>query len=658
MIGCRDLRKIFLQQKIREPNIKGSEVTHRFRFADRLFDSLGKVTLFLSTPSGIPPIRVVLDVVRANIPALLGMDVLDREALIADTVAGRLTKRVKTKSKEGQEQFVDEWSVPLYRAPSRHVFARMHFAFATFFARSQLLKLHKQFFHPSAQKLFNLLCRARPEEATPETLSILEDLSKRCDPCQRIQNAPRRFRVSFGADHVRFNERILLDIMYINGSAILHIVDEGTHFSAARFLADVSTKTIWKTILECWACIYTGLPNRMLVDQGSAFGPLFVSIWAMSNVEVQRTGIEAHSSLGIGERYHQPLRQTYRKIMATHPTAEPDVVLALSDKAMNDTLAPEGLVPTALVLGEYPPVHTKTETLTQRAVLATRAEISNAARQEMEKIMAELRVKRALNHATPSSANILYSPGDDVQLWREKQFDSRIGEWVGPFTVVAVDDLKKLVFVQDVRIGQARPFTIAQVKRYHQPEQLSTNFMSDVRNCIRYFGSPEDEEVYRTEIISRSDPRANSREMESARRQEIKNLLERGTFKVILKEDIPKDANILPGRFLLSLKSTEDNNVKYKARYVIGGHRDRLKHMMVHSTSTLQPSSIRLLLALAIVHGFDIWTSDVRQAYLQSADPLSRPVFISKPVPKFELEPSQCLQLLKPLYGLCESGDL
>ena len=113
-------------------------------------------------------------------------------------------------------------------------------------------------------------------------------------------------------------------------------------------------------ILKCWATIYTGLPHRMLVDQGSAFGDSFVNIGRMHNVDVQRTGVEAHSSLGLGERYHQPLRTTYRKLMLAHPGADKELTLAVTVKAMNDTLGPEGIVPSALVFGEYPQIFTKT----------------------------------------------------------------------------------------------------------------------------------------------------------------------------------------------------------------------------------------------------------------------------------------------------------
>lgn len=48
----------------------------------------------------------------------------------------------------------------------------------------------------------------------------------------------------------------------------------------------------------------------------------------------------------------------------------------------------------------------------------------------------------------------------------------------------------------------------------------------------------------------------------------------------------------------------------------------------------------------------------MRQAYLQSAEPLARDVFIAKPVPQVALDPSRCLKSLKPLNEICEYGDL
>ena len=88
--------------------------------------------------------------------------------------------------------------------------------------------------------------------------------------------------------------------------------------------------------------------------------------------------------------------------------------------------------------------------------------------------------------------------------------------------------------------------------------------------------------------------------MYTAVAKEIRGLFDRGTFKVILREEVPTDANVLPGRFILAIKSTEDGEINYKARFVIGGHRDKMKHLMVHNSATLQPQSIRLFLAQAI----------------------------------------------------------
>ena len=75
----------------------------------------------------------------------------------------------------------------------------------------------------------------------------------------------------------------------------------------------------------------------------------------------------------------------------------------------------------------------------------------------------------------------------------------------------------------------------------------------------------------------------------------------------------------------------------------------------MHGSQTLQASSARLLVALAYAHEFKVWSSDVKLAYFQSTEPLLRRVFITNPAPEFELEPSQCFELLKLLYGLADA---
>lgn len=79
---------------------------------------------------------------------------------------------------------------------------------------------------------------------------------------------------------------------------------------------------------------------------------------------------------------------------------------------------------------------------------------------------------------------------------------------------------------------------------------------------------------------------------------------------------------------------------------------------MVHSSQTLQPQSIWILLTIENIFGFHIWTPDVQQAYLQPTIPLLRDIFIKNAASEFELRSERCLKLLRPLYGLSESGDL
>lgn len=176
------------------------------------------------------------------------------------------------------------------------------------------------------------------------------------------------------------------------------MVDERARFPAAQLIDNESTNEVWNNLKECLVLMYTGIPSRIHVDQGSNFGPSFVHMAHVQEVHVEKTGIESQYSLGIGERYHYALRQTYRKIFVEYPTADPSLAIAVSVKALNNTIGPEGSVLSALVFGEFPLPYRQTKQKPQRLNVDGRAPIETTARKEMSKIMARKRLRRGLEH--------------------------------------------------------------------------------------------------------------------------------------------------------------------------------------------------------------------------------------------------------------------
>lgn len=86
-----------------------------------------------------------------------------------------------------------------------------------------------------------------------------------------------------------------------------------------------------------------------------------------------------HSSLGAGERYHQPLRATFRKIRLACPKVCKEFLLIMAVKAMNDTLGPKGLLHSALVFGGLPQNHMPAEIPEPRDTISERAGMSRTA---------------------------------------------------------------------------------------------------------------------------------------------------------------------------------------------------------------------------------------------------------------------------------------
>lgn len=474
----------------------------KFRFGDGGYPSLGKLIVRIPIPNG-SYIQINVDVVAAPIPLLLGLDVMDREGVIANNVRNQLQN-------PGQE-----WYLPIIRK-----YGHMYITWdknEVLFTRPELIKLHRHFKHPDSQKLWNLIQRAKPDQVDTGTRNLLEEITKACETCQVFSASPERFRVSLPPTEIAFNREVAIDLMWLEGKAILHVVDVETRFNSAMFLKAHTVEAVWEAFVACWATLYIGFPETIRVDQGSAFTSVRWTRRCDSvGTNLKYSGVESHNSLGAGEQYHAPLRRIYLKIRTDHPKIAKETTLRLAIKAMNDTMGPNGSVPSLLVFGclpRFPSVNSKVPEQVERM------DALQAARREMETITAETRIRKALSSRVPRNADLIISPGDSVRVFRET--DRR---YIGPFKVIRVDD--KQVYVLDgnrevqYNITQILPSTEydAIVNGDHEIDTLYSQF-SVFRSADEHLETAEMSDTFITEILERGDGRLYSPEAESAKKR-------------------------------------------------------------------------------------------------------------------------------------------
>ena len=159
-------------------------------------------------------IQITVDIVRANIPLLIGLDALDEYQLYVNNIQNLLIH-----DRIG-------WIVPLQRLDGHMFYA---WGNEIFFILPELRKMHKGFYHPSAEKLLNLIKRAEPKHATPEVRTLLKEISERCLVCHYHSPKPRRFTASIN-EGIVFNRTVILDLMWIHRRPLLHVVDKDTHY--------------------------------------------------------------------------------------------------------------------------------------------------------------------------------------------------------------------------------------------------------------------------------------------------------------------------------------------------------------------------------------------------------------------------------------------
>ncbi|PXF43736.1 hypothetical protein BWQ96_06513 [Gracilariopsis chorda] len=216
-------------------------------------------------------------------------------------------------------------------------------------------KLHYDFFHPSAKKYYNLVRRAQQQKLSSHTLSVLHDISLACATRTRFSSRPLRFKVVLPKNAIVLNHEVALDLLWFEGKPILDVVDLGTGFSKAIFLQGQSVSDIWTAFTLCWSTTYCDHPNSMRTDSRSiSTSQRWHLLTSEHGIILKVSGEECYNYLGIGERHHSPLRRLYQHIRHDAPELSPPLVLRLATKAINDTVGPQGFIPSLLVFGSLP----------------------------------------------------------------------------------------------------------------------------------------------------------------------------------------------------------------------------------------------------------------------------------------------------------------
>ncbi len=222
----------------------------RFKLGDVTQKSLGTTIIRFPIDEKRNYLEYQTDVVNIDLPILFGLDKMKEQKWYVTEVTNELCN-------------YDEPTMKVQLTfKRRHLYLEWNYNLV-FFSRAGLLKMHRRFAHPTADKSSALLRRAYPRKYSSSTKNVLEDIVRRCNSCETMAWKPFIFQVTM-PDEILFNHEIILDLAWIEPRPhrpVLHIVDRGTRFSASKFVYGECAKSVWNTFVSLWVTAYVGFPN-------------------------------------------------------------------------------------------------------------------------------------------------------------------------------------------------------------------------------------------------------------------------------------------------------------------------------------------------------------------------------------------------------------
>ena len=121
--------------------------------------------------------------------------------------------------------------------------------------------------YSSAEKLMNILKRPKVKNIDSNIQKMLDKIAQSCETCMTFSRSPHRLRVTSPPEKFIFSEEVAIDLMWLEGKAILHVVDCRTHFNSASQFKGHSVEDLWEAYIERWSSLYAEYSRKLRVDQ-------------------------------------------------------------------------------------------------------------------------------------------------------------------------------------------------------------------------------------------------------------------------------------------------------------------------------------------------------------------------------------------------------
>ena len=309
--------------------------------------------------------------------------------------------------------------------------------------KEMAIKLHRQFAHPSSDKLIKLVKSS--SQYNEDLCNQIHSVSKNCTICKEYRKPPPRPIVGLPMA-TYFGECVAMDLKQLGGYYLLHLIDLATRLSACSPIRSKQPDVIIKEIFRIWISIY-GCPEKFLSDNGGEFSnDHFRELCERFNITVKTTSAESPWSNGVCERHNQTLAEMITRTM-NDTNCNIDLAVAWCINAKNSLQNLHGYSPFQLVFGKNPPLPglllDKPPALSEPSsaqIIRDNLNALHAARQAYVSSESSEKIRRALNHNIRSSGDVKYLTGDKVYY---KRLNHK--RWRGPAVVFGQDGQQVLV---------------------------------------------------------------------------------------------------------------------------------------------------------------------------------------------------------------------